>query len=636
MGSTYSTPVTYHWVVRIYALLLLLVTATFCFGQSFTTQSFDTEIVIGKDRSLDITEQVGITYKVERPGWARGIPLAAKTKDGRLRYVDLEVLDGTQDGAPAKLTIERKGGDISIRFGKNGPMLTGSHVYQIHYRVKGAITDFLEDTGSQGKHHELFWNVVPTKWSSPIESAKFRVRFPETTGNLAALVNYGPPSNSQHLRLNSIGNAEQGGVSASLSNQELSGAFPNGMGMGEGASVVLGLPLGLLQPPPQGSEPNGALITTPGGSIPKANPIVGALGLLGFPALFLAFFRKSLRWPVRNHPVNFEGPSEIGILECSRLISPTLRSRAFVAGTVDLAQNGYCKLVNNGGEGFSIEITDDESLLYKKGFGARLDALKKLSLPDYPSVVADFAVQARPTGSRGRLLDGLSMCGKNIDPATLKEYFPPIFRGIHKGVEEDMTTAGFIKGDFRPFFRVLSLFGVCFLGSFAQEFGAVAAAGVTLGCLTVFVLSLFMTNDTPKGADALNKLYGIKKFIESPTERRNLIHFANTNLDQALYERLLPYAILLGVVDKWNKAFEGMNLAQPDWYQNDGYSDGWMNSFYYDTHHFESQAQSLDSSPYVPSSGNSFDSGGGWGSGDSGFDGGGGSGDGGGGGGGGD
>jgi uncharacterized membrane protein YgcG len=45
------------------------------------------------------------------------------------------------------------------------------------------------------------------------------------------------------------------------------------------------------------------------------------------------------------------------------------------------------------------------------------------------------------------------------------------------------------------------------------------------------------------------------------------------------FEKLLPYAVALGVQKRWAKAFEGLFTRPPDWYKTDhaGFNVAWMN-----------------------------------------------------------
>ena len=108
--------------------------------------------------------------------------------------------------------------------------------------------------------------------------------------------------------------------------------------------------------------------------------------------------------------------------------------------------------------------------------------------------------------------------------------------------------------------------------------------------------------------------------------------------DQALFERLLPYAVAFGAVQQWTRAFDGIQLQPPQWV--DGYMGDtlWLSSFVGDAQTAQSAWEGAVSHTDSGSGFSSGDSGfgGGWSDSGGGFDSGGSSGDGGGGGGGGD
>ena len=49
-------------------------------------------------------------------------------------------------------------------------------------------------------------------------------------------------------------------------------------------------------------------------------------------------------------------------------------------------------------------------------------------------------------------------------------------------------------------------------------------------------------------------------------------------LPPEIFEKLLPFAIVLGVEKKWAKAFESMHLPQPNWYAGSAYATGSVSS----------------------------------------------------------
>jgi hypothetical protein len=66
------------------------------------------------------------------------------------------------------------------------------------------------------------------------------------------------------------------------------------------------------------------------------------------------------------------------------------------------------------------------------------------------------------------------------------------------------------------------------------------------------------------GLDILWKLFGFERFL-SATEKEKLELVNAPELGPKIFEKFLPYAMVLGVEKKWAKKFEGIFIAPPSW-----------------------------------------------------------------------
>ena len=70
---------------------------------------------------------------------------------------------------------------------------------------------------------------------------------------------------------------------------------------------------------------------------------------------------------------------------------------------------------------------------------------------------------------------------------------------------------------------------------------------------------------TRKGYEALDHLRGFKQFLSVTEKERYVFHNApERNAEQ--FMEYLPYAIAFGVEKEWAKAFEGITIPDPSWY----------------------------------------------------------------------
>jgi uncharacterized membrane protein len=120
-----------------------------------------------------------------------------------------------------------------------------------------------------------------------------------------------------------------------------------------------------------------------------------------------------------------------------------------------------------------------------------------------------------------------------------------------------------------------------------------------------------MPRRTKKGAIALEQILGLQLYLE--TAEKDRINFHNApEKNPERFEKLLPYAMALGVEKAWAKQFEGIYNESPQWYEStEPFAVG---AFANDMHSFNNVASSaMSSQPSSAASGSSgFSSGGGF------------------------
>lgn len=73
-----------------------------------------------------------------------------------------------------------------------------------------------------------------------------------------------------------------------------------------------------------------------------------------------------------------------------------------------------------------------------------------------------------------------------------------------------------------------------------------------------------MPKKTEKGTEAYWKILGFREYINTAEKYR--VQFQEK---ENIFEKYLPYAIIFGLADKWAKAFEGIYLQPPTWYEGE-------------------------------------------------------------------
>ncbi|KKT22394.1 MAG: hypothetical protein UW07_C0037G0011, partial [Candidatus Nomurabacteria bacterium GW2011_GWF2_43_8] len=108
---------------------------------------------------------------------------------------------------------------------------------------------------------------------------------------------------------------------------------------------------------------------------------------------------------------------------------------------------------------------------------------------------------------------------------------------------------------------------------------------------------------------------GLKDYLQIAEKDRLLFHNAPEKKPE-VFEKLLPYAMALGVADIWAKEFEGIYMAPPNWYVGSGNAAFSAMAFNHSLSNFSSYtSSSLSSSSSGSGSGGGGSSGGGGGGG---------------------
>lgn len=72
---------------------------------------------------------------------------------------------------------------------------------------------------------------------------------------------------------------------------------------------------------------------------------------------------------------------------------------------------------------------------------------------------------------------------------------------------------------------------------------------------------------TSKGVFTLGKILGFREFLQL-TEKDKLQILNAPELQPEMFEKFLPYAMVLGVEEKWAQKFEGIYNTIPNWYED--------------------------------------------------------------------
>ena len=551
--------------------------------------SFLSDVRVENDGTLTVTET--ITVNAEglriRHGIYRDIPLLLRRPDGAIGTADLEVVDVQRNGRPEPWFEKTpRSGMVRIYIGSRERRIApGVHSYRITYRITRQIR-FLD------QHDELFWNVTGHDWAFPLRHARVNVVLPEEARILRhALYTGEPGSRAVHARV------------VLARENRLVAETTRPLRPGEGFSIVVAFPKGIVAPPAPVRQAWWQLRDL-------AGPLWFIAGTLATIAwLFIAWWRHG-RDPApgaifpRWKPPRGISPAVAHHLTTATKIATEGDYRAFIAALVSLAMQGYIRMERLSSSETILErlkmpdssLPPDETALMRDIFadggrfvisrenGKRLQEILQRFHENLERQVERVHLIRNLWQYRiGLALGGVTALGVGlmaifgIPSATaalgmmIFGFFVLVVIGIVTW--ELLQVKGWGRWLVPPFVVLLVL-----LGYAAYSLGIHPSPNEVLDspippawhnamllALVALPLSLvafwyLLPRPTAVGRKTLDALEGLRMFIE--TAERERLNRASApwsenppSMSVELYERLLPWAIALGVEKPWTEAF---------------------------------------------------------------------------------
>ena len=533
------------------ALLATIPTAS---GQGFvfeSTPSFTVDVAIEPSGDLLVTETIVQEFgSTERHGIFRYIPDRLRYDDRYDRVYPIDLLDvrAAPAGTPDDVETSSEDGNFVIRIGDPDVTITGRHTYTIVYRVEGAMNGFPE-------HDELYWNAIGDRWEQSIGQMRVRVEGPDAITRTACFQGpYGAtfPCDTQRVR---------GGV-ATFAHANL--------GSYTAMTIVVALPPATVA----STEPvlderwslSRAFSTTPttvGGAAGLSAVVVLGFGWLLWRRGRDLRFRGSQidqvmggpietevqavpLWERGDGPVEFAPPEDLRPGQIGTLVDEEANTLDVTATIVDLAVRGFLRIEE----------------IPKKWF---------LGKPDWKLTRASEAADTLLRYER-TLLDGLFEDGDEVLLSELKRTFAARLTKVKDALYKDavdrkwfLTRPDRIRQTWTGIgiaALILGIAGMILLAAFTHL--ALLGIPLVLGGLLLTAGASRMPRRTAKGTAMTRRVSGFRRVIETAEQ-----HMSRWAEQENVFTRLLPYAVVFDVTDKWAKAFEGLERGMTEdmsWY----------------------------------------------------------------------
>lgn len=561
------------------AHFLVVLQKTFCFAlcvvffftillsyaNAESINDFTADFQVNKDGTVLVTEV--ITYDFgpnDRHGIFRILkhqhPQSA-TVWYKKRFIDIDLLSVQIDGGGVPYEVSESSGETTVKVGDPDVTIQGVHTYTISYLLSGALS-----YGTEGA--ELYYNVTGNAWEVPIARVTANVRG-EQSGMFG-------------------GKAEcYRGGEGSVLRCEKSSTENKAVFASEGLSAYEGLTIAQ-----ELNIKNVTVLIYEQTAVYWLGYVLGTLWLFGL-CIWAYRYRTAFKskQPVIAQYEPYEGilPMYTGVL-----FDGKLDPRDITAGIVYLAEQGFIKIRKTEEKVLWVFNTTDYEITLLK-------SMKDLPVSINLTVLELFFGNYAEAGSKMQLSDL---------PSHKQTENVALIQTLKSSFTNDLISGGFIVSTFILTLKRQSLIiwsGLVVLLLISITTNLPFFAGLFFVLLTVVILFIaFNKRRTQKGYDAINHLKGFKLFLSVTDTERFAFHNAPEKSPE-LFMKYLPYAIALGVDEKWQNAFKDITIPKPDWY--DGGSIGAFSAGAFSTADLTSDLGAFSNA--VASSGVSGSSGGG-------------------------
>lgn len=498
----------------------------------FVVTSFDSHETLTRDDpqgELHIVEKIQVVFNDNNHGILRALP---QRYNGDSLQLHINSVTSTS-GAPSSYTSYSQNGNKVLKIGDANSTVTGAQEYTIDYTVRNVI-NFYQD------HDELYWNINGTQWQQQFQNVSVTLELPNELAQSAEPLCYAG-AQGQSLQGCTIKRYAHSVVAATtqplLAEQTL--------------TTVAGFKTGYFTPPTWRDKLGEYIKPLLELLVPFLILSVGS---------FVAWLRAGRDPKGRGVIIpQYDSPDNLKPLAAATILHFKAEGRDITATIIDLAIRKYIKIIETKHAKalrkdivtYSLELTRD-----------RLDELDK---HEHAIINA--------------LFDQQIVIGRQVDLSKPKTNFAATAKTVQKNVTKELTKAGYFRSNpLDSGSKLYVPFGVAvFLLIFmAHVIGIWGCIGLGAGALVTFFFAQQMAARTAQGVAAKEHLLGLKLYL-NVAEKDRINKLQSPNAPYAaqsaepvktveLFEKLLPYAMVLGVEKQWAEQFKDLYLTPPDWY----------------------------------------------------------------------
>jgi uncharacterized membrane protein YgcG len=494
----------------------------------FVIKSFNAEYELTKkdpQGSLEIVETIRLNFSGQNRGITRAVPATYKSNNLGIKINSIK-----RNGNTEPYTTHKQNENTVIRIGNPDVLITGEQTYEIAYRLDNVISFY--DT-----YDELYWDVNGDQWLQPFNEVTATVRFdamPSSINRPACFTGiYGSTDKNCVV--------EEGPVSTIY--QTTSVLEP-----GETLTFVQAFEKGYFIPA-SWTERNWGLIV--------ASPLF-MMQLLIVVTAYSKWNKYGKEYKGRGAIAPyFERPKGLSVMQAGYVLDNKMSVKHVSASIIDLSIRNYIRIIESG-DGKNIK----HELELIRNHDDYLKSDEKILLEGL-FVNKDVGGVVSLEKSGDKLYKTTQDIAKDIDKAS-------VIHGYYEISPKSAYTKLLPQVIIASFLFIISMLFAEFTKGISVVFGATTLA------IVVF-LSVFMSKRSIKGNLIADHMNGLKLYLNKTEKERMKMQDAvaaplarnaqQPIRDRDFFEKLLPFAVAMGVEKSWAKAFSDIYDQPPEWYQ---------------------------------------------------------------------
>lgn len=484
--------------------------------ESWEIKSFNSDIYLNTDSSADINETIVADFSKEsHRGIERDIPYYFTNN----RSTPIKIIKTiNENGEPWDRKTSKENGYLKIQMTtKDDSLMNNEAKFIINYHIDNVFNTFDE-------YDEFYWNANGTEWTVPTKSVTTTIHSP---------INI-PETPQVSCLTGSYGSTDRNCEFKKIDEKTISISTTSPLNSYEGMTVVFGLPKGTITPP---------------STLQIAIWFVKDNLIIFLPlAVFLIMFFRWHKHGRDDHEVSdtivptFIPPKNLSPTETGTILDEKLDPQDITATIIHYAVRGYIKIKEIEVPGLFGKTTDYELELVKPCL---------LEKKFEKEIILGIFNQNK--------------AGQKKKISSLANTFYTHIQTIKDSVMEALIEEDYFPHNpdtVRSTYQFIG-FGMVFVAFFIASIESpLQIFSIALSGLIIVLFGAIMPRKTTKGTKTYYELKGLYEYIN--TAEKDRMKFQEQN--NILFEKLLPYAMAFGIIDKWTRAFDGILSKPPSWY----------------------------------------------------------------------